>query len=246
VLVDAVLAARTWPGQDPVGKQIRVGAGLGGDTALHEVIGVVGPVRALGLEREPEPMIYLPHAQNSWPTLTLIIRAPGGADRTGRVVATVVQAIDPDQPVYGVRSLEEVVDRALASRRFQTELLTGFAVTSLLLAILGVYGTLSFQVTRRTHELGIRAALGATREELLTSVIVVALWRVLAGCAAGGVAALAAGRLLHSVLYRVSPADPVTFAGAVLLLLIAGLAAGYLPARRAMRLDPMLVLRREG
>jgi predicted permease len=244
-LVDAVLAQRTWPGRDPIGQRIRVGAALGADTALREVVGVVAPVRSLGLEREPEPMIYLPHAQNPWPTMNLVIRIDQPADRVGARIAAQVQALDPEQPVYGVRSLGELLDRALALRRFQTVLLSGFALSALLLAVLGVYGILSFTVARQSRELGIRAALGATRETILASVLRQALIRVGWGCLLGGVAALAVGRLLQSVLYQVSPADPLSFGGAGLVLVGAGLAAAYLPARRAMGVEPVEVLRGE-
>jgi putative ABC transport system permease protein len=246
VVVDATLARRMWPGADPIGKRIRIGAALGADTALREVVGVVNGTRLLSLELEPAPAIYLPHAQTPWPTMNLVIRAHTSAVGLADLVTAEVRALDAGQPVYNVRSLEQVVDRALAYRRFQTMLLGGFALAALLLSVIGVYGVLAFGVAQRTRELGIRVALGATRRDILTSILRQASTLLGAGLLLGGVAAAAAGRLLGGVLYQVGPTDPLTFAGATVLLLTAGLIAGYLPARRAMGVDPVEVLRREG
>jgi predicted permease len=245
VIVDATLAQRTWPGVDAVGQRIRVGAGLGADTTLKEVIGVVDGVRSLSLERPPEPMIYLPYAQTPWPTMSLVVRSNLAADRLGPLLAAAVSALDADQPVYNVRSLEQVVDRALAYRRFQTTLLGGFAISALLLAVLGVYGVLAFGVARRTRELGIRAALGATRARVMGGILRHAALRIAAGLLLGSFAALGCGRLFSTLLYGVSPADPLTFVDAAVLLLAAGLLAGYLPAKRAMNVDPADALREQ-
>ncbi len=244
VIVDASLARQVWPGADPIGRRIRVGAALGADTALREVVGVVDGVRTLSLERRPEPAIYLPYAQNPWPTMNLVVQAGAPATMLFDLVAAQVRALDPGQPVYNARPLEQTVERALAYRRFQTTLLGAFALTALLLSVIGVYGVLAFGVARRTRELGIRVALGATSRGILLSVLGQALARVGAGLLIGGAAAVAAGRLLGGLLYQISPADPTTFAGAALLLLTAGMIAGYLPARRAMRVDPVEALRR--
>ena len=246
VIVDASLARQVWPGADPIGRRIRVGAALGADTALREVVGVVDGVRTLSLERQPEPVIYLPHAQNPWPTMNLVVQAGAPATMLFDLVAAQVRALDPGQPVYNPRALEQTVDRALAYRRFQTTLLGAFALTALLLSVIGVYGVLAFGVAQRTRELGIRVALGATSRGILLSVLGQAVARMGAGLLIGGAGALAAGRVLRGMLYQVSPADPTTFAGAALMLLAAGMIAGYLPARRATRVDPMEALGREG
>ncbi|MEJ7809333.1 MAG: ABC transporter permease [Gemmatimonadaceae bacterium] len=245
VMVDEALARASWPGEDAIGRRVRLGATIGADTAWREIVGVVSSVRAASVEQSPEPTIYVPHAQNPWPTMSLVIHTATNPARFAGTVRAEVLGLDPDQPVYSVRSMEQVVGRALARRRFQTLLLGGFAASALLLAVVGVYGVLAYAVAQRTRELGIRVALGAQRYDVLAIILRQALTRIGAGLLIGGAAALAGSRVLTSVLFEVSPWDPAAFAGAVALLSAAGLVASYLPARRAAAVDPVSTLRRE-
>jgi putative ABC transport system permease protein len=244
-IVDRAFVDRFWPNENPLGHRIHLGATLGADTARREIVGVVAPVRSASLESAPRPTIYVPHAQNPWPTMSLIVRTAGHPAAAVGAVRAEILALDPNQPVYNVRPLEQMYSRAWASRRFQVLLLGGFAATALFLAVIGVYGLLALAVAQRTREVGIRLAVGAGRGDILTSVLRQALALVGCGLLMGGAAALAGSRLLTSLLFEVSPLDPLTFLAASALLTSAGLFASYLPARQAMRVDPVVALRRE-
>ena len=245
VLVDQTLAERIFPGESAVGRRMRVGATMGADTAWREIVGVVSRVRSTSIVREPEPMIYVPYAQNPWPTVAVVIRTDGDPMAYASAMRADVFALDPELPAYNLRRLEDDVARALASRRLQTVVLGAFALAALLLSALGVYGTMAYAVSQRTRELGIRIAVGAQRRDVLAVVVRRALGRISAGVLAGAVVALMGSKLLASVLFEVSPFDPATFAGAALLLSTAGVVASYLPAWRATQVDPMISLRRE-
>jgi putative ABC transport system permease protein len=244
-IIDETLAQQFWPGRDAVGEHIRVGATIGADTAWRRVVGVVAGVRATRLEASPAPSIYLPYAQTAWPSMTLVVLSRDDPGRIAGAVRAEILAVDPDQPVYNVRTLQEVVDRAAASRRFGTLLLGGFAAAALVLAVLGVYGILAYAVAQRTREVGIRVALGARSSDVLALVIRRALVPIAVGLVIGGLAAAAGSRVLASLLFEVSPWDPIAFVGAAGAVAIAGLLASYLPARRAAHLDPVVALRRD-
>lgn len=245
VIVDEPFARRFLRNETPLGHRIRLAATLGADTTLREIIGVVSGVRSASLETDPAPTVYVPHAQNPWPTMTLVVRTLGDATSFTRVVRGEVQGLDPEQPVYNVRPLQDDYTRAWASRRFQTVLLGGFAATAILLAILGVYGVVAFAVAQRTFEVGIRVALGAKRRDIMLSVVRETLTLVGVGLLVGVAIALASTQLIRSQLFEVSPWDPVTFTVAAAVLIVASLVGSYLPARRAARLDPIVVLRRD-
>jgi len=243
VVIDETLARRFWPRGDAVGRRLRLGATLGADSSWREIVGVVGSVRSIQPEREPEPTIYVPHAQNPWPTMGLVVRTTGDPGRLRNAVMAAVRALDPEQPVTNVRTLDEVVGRALAARRLQMLLIIGSAAVAFLLAVIGVYGMMTYALAQRTRELGIRVALGASRRDIVRHCLRQGLTRIGAGTLIGGLAAVAAGRLLRSLLFGLEPWDPVTFAGAILLLGSVGLLACYLPAARAARTDPVHALR---
>jgi putative ABC transport system permease protein len=245
VIIDEALATRLWPTGDAVGKRLRLGTSIGADTAYREIVGIVGSVRATSPEKEPDPTIYIPHAQNPWPTMNLVIGTTGEPEQFIKAVISEVRALDANQPVYNVRSLDDVVGRTLASRRLQTLLMMGFASAAVFLAVISVYGMLAYAVAQRTRELGIRVALGARRGEIVSLCLRRALTRIGIGLVIGVAAALAATRLLGSLLFALDPWDPVTFLGAFLLLGSAGMLACYLPARRAANQDPLVALRQE-
>jgi putative ABC transport system permease protein len=202
-------------------------------------------VRAVSLERAPEPTLYIPHAQNPWPSLTLVISSSRPPDAVALDAVAIVRNLDPTRPVYAMRSLDETISRLLAPRRFQTALMSGFAVAALTLAVLGVYGMLAHSVTQRSRELGVRMALGARRREILRLCLQRGLARVAIGLGLGLLAALALSRLLESLLFGLTPRDPLAYAGAFVILIAAGLAASAVPALRAARLDPVEALRHD-
>jgi putative ABC transport system permease protein len=244
VIVDEAFVSRFLPNQDPLRQRLRVGATSGADLRWRQIVGIVSSVRSASLEIEPRPTVYVPYYQNPWPTMSLVVSTSSDPARFAGVVRGAVQALDRDQPVYNVRSLDQVLARAAAARRFQTTLLCGFAVTAVALAITGLYALLAFTVAQRTRELGIRVALGARRSDVLAFVIRHALELIAVGLFVGLGSAMAGSRLLTSILFEISPWDRVTFVGSAVLLTTTGLVASYLPARRAANADPARALRR--
>jgi putative ABC transport system permease protein len=245
VIVDETLARRYWPPGGAIGRRIRLGATLGADTGWREIVGVVGSVHAASLESAPAPVVYMPYAQNPWPTMNLLVGTPGDPAGAAASVRQAVQSVDPNQPVYNVRPLTAVLERQLAPRRVQVILLGTCAAAALLLSVLGVYAALASMVARRTREVGIRMALGCRPRAVLAWVLGRAFRVLASGAAAGVLCALAGARLLAGLLFNVSAHDPVSLATAVALVMAAGLGASSVPALRATRVDPMLALRRE-
>lgn len=253
VVVSQSVAHRFWPGQDPIGKRIRLPrASLSPGTAVQAsdepylvwrtVVGVVPDTRFRTL-RESSPMVYYPWQQyQSWQGI-IAVRSTGDARGLAAAIQNTVKAIDPTIAVYGVRSMDELLGVPLAEPRLTALLLTAFGTVALLLAAVGLFGAMSSAVREQTREIGIRVALGATPALIRGSVIRRAFVVISTGMAVGLAVALATTRVLGSLLYQVSPADPITLAFAcVVLLVIAGVAA-YLPARRATRIDPIVALR---
>jgi predicted permease len=245
IVIDAEMARRYWPGGNAVGQRVQLGATLGADTAWRRVIGVVGAVRAISIERMPEPAIYIPHAQNPWPSMSLTLRSDGLTDDLVQAAIAEVHALDRTRPVYAIRYVEDTLARLLAPRRLQMLLMSGFAGTVLIIAVLGIYGMLAHAVSQRSRELSVRMALGARRGEIIWYCLRRALTRMAAGLVIGLVGALAGARLLAGMLFGLGPWDPLTVTGAFLLLLITGLAASAVPAIRAAGLDPARVLRQD-
>ncbi len=245
VIVDATFASRFLPNRDPIGTRVRLGGTIGADSSWREIVGVVSGVRSAGLEIPPAPTVYVPYAQNPWPTMSLVVRADAEPGAAAGWIRQEVRALDRDLALYNVRSLEQVLARVLAFRRFQTILLSGFAVAAVLLAVIGVYAALAYAVSERTREIGIRIALGAQRRSVLALIMRPAFGLIAAGLIAGGIGAAVSSRFLSSVLFEIGAWDPVTFVGSALLLAATGLLASYLPARRAARVDPIRALRGE-
>ena len=209
------------------------------------VVGVVKHVRYRTLEAQSRVQLYWPTEQTPWPFLSLAIRTNREGGGLAATVQKQVLAIDPDQPIYAVRTMQQYVSNSMARRRLSTVLLALFAGLALLLSAIGVYGVFSYLVTQRSHEIGIRIALGASRGQVWRLVLGQSLSLTAAGIAAGVIGGLALTRLLASLLFEVNPADPYTFAAMALALAAVAAVASFTPARRATRVDPIEALRHE-
>ncbi len=243
VAINEIMARRFWPDQNPLGRRLIIGSTIGADQTPRAVVAVVGNVSSAGLESEPGPAMYVLCLQNPWPTMSAVIRTAGDPMRLVAAVRKEVLALDPDQPVYNVRPLEEVLGASLADRRFQVLLLGIFAAVALIMAAIGAYAVMAEVVMQRTHEIGIRMALGARPHDVLRLILGRGIRLTLTGVAIGLAGALALTRWMSSLLFGVSPTDPVTFAAISLILTGFALLACYIPARRASRLDPIAILR---
>jgi putative ABC transport system permease protein len=205
----------------------------------------VGDLRGLQLAAAPEPTMYFHYRQFGWRTMTLALRATGDPANLAAAVRAKVADIDVEQPVFEVRSMQDLVGQASAAPRMNTGLLGLFALLALLLAAVGIYGVMSYAVEQRTNEIGLRMALGAQRADVLRLIAGQSLWIVAAGVGAGLIGALAATRVLGSLLFETSASDPATFLGVVFALTLVAALSCYVPARRAMKVDPMRALRHE-
>jgi putative ABC transport system permease protein len=243
VVINQTLAQRFWPGADPVGQQLVVGSTLGADTRPRTIVGVAGDVRTISAERQPQPAIYVPYFQNPWPTMTVVTRTKDDPARLAAALRNEVFRLDRDQPVTGVTPMDQIVTRSTASRRFQMWLVAAFALLSVILAALGVYGVTAYGVGLRTQEFGVRRALGAGRMDIFRLAIGGALRSALAGNALGVGIALAAAHAIRSLLFGVSAADPLTFAVIPTCTALVVLVASGVAGRRATRADPLSAIR---
>jgi putative ABC transport system permease protein len=243
--VNQALARRDFPGEDPVGKRISYGIGPDGQPIWKEIVGVVADVRSEEPGREAAPEIYASYLQDPFAGMSYVVRTSVEPESLVPGVREAVRAVDRAQPVAEVRTMEQLVGESFAQPRFNSLILGLFACMALVLAAAGIYGVMSYAVTQRTHEIGIRIALGAQGRDVLRLVVGRGMALALAGVGLGLVAALALTRLMASLLYGVSAADPLTYAGVALLLTLVALLASYLPARRATKVDPMIALRYE-
>jgi predicted permease len=243
VIVNETLARRYFPGGDAVGRRMTFGNGE--NPNWRTVIGVAHDVRHFGIREGTRPAAYLPYRQVSFSGMSLAVKVDGDPVAWIPDVRSAVSAVDPALAATGIRPLRDLVDAALAPDRFVTGLLTLFALTALLLAAVGVYGVVSYGVARRMREMGIRLALGADGGDVLALVLRGTAVMALTGLVLGGAGSLALGRLLGTLLYEVEPHDPLTFVATALVLGSVALLAAWVPARRARRADPVVVLRQE-
>jgi len=241
-IVNRELARRTWPGESPLGKRITL---PGPPEVEATIIGVVGNVKQLTLSGADEQQIYLAKAQNGGIFTSIAARTAGDPDAMAEAVREAIWAVDRDQPVWKIRPMTSLLDRDLAPRRFTARLTAGFALLALLLALIGVYGVMSYVVAQRTREIGIRMALGAARGEVVRLVLGRGLRIVAAGTALGLVAAYAGARLIERQLFGVPAADLATFVSVPLVLVVVAAVACWVPARRAARVDPAIALSAE-
>lgn len=230
-----------------IGKRISIWAAFRGqkreETFMREIVGVVGDTKTGSLTGEGDMQIYVPHAQDSqWNFMGLVIRTAGDPAAFASTLRRDVQALDKDQPVYNVRTMDDVVMNSLGTRRVSMQLFTVFGCAALLLAAIGIYGVMAYSVTKRTQEIGIRMALGAQKSDILRLVVSQGMTVTLIGVVAGLAGAFALTRVISNLLFAVGPSDPVTFVAIPLLLIFVSLIACYLPARRAARLNPTVAL----
>jgi putative ABC transport system permease protein len=241
-IINETLARRYFPDEDPIGKRIDMNWKSSG---WQEIVGVVSDIKHDGLDLPSMPAIYVPYLQAPDAGMTLVVRSAGDPLGLVKAVRDAVHRVDPNQPLARVRTMETVVAESVGPRRFSMSLLSGFAALALFLAAIGVYGVIAYSVTQRTHEIGIRMALGARRGDVLRLVVGQGLRLVGTGVALGLVAAWPLTRMLSGLLFQVSAVDPLTFAGVPLMLAGVAIFACYLPARRASRVDPLTALRVE-
>ena len=241
VLINAALAKAHFPG-GAIGQRIVVSWN---DQAEDEIVGVVGDVRTSDLETEARPTIYWPQGRFTYPWSTVVVRTDGNALNAGSLIRQEVRRLDANVPVADVRLLEEVVSRSVAQRRLTMLLLGIFAGVALTLAAVGIYGVMSYSVSQRTREIGVRMALGARRDQILRLVLGRALMLAMLGVAIGSAAAWAATRYMQALLYRTEPSDPAIFGAVALVLIAAALLASYIPGRSAAKVDPLVALRSE-
>jgi putative ABC transport system permease protein len=248
-VINQTMARRHFAGQDPIGQRLTLDDDA---TEPLEIVGVVGDVRHFGLDAEPQPELYLSYAQATplfwkWQdrSLNLVLRTAGDPADVAPAVRGLVRGADPDLPVIALRPMTQVMADSLATRRVYMRLLALFAALALALAAVGIYGVLSYAVARRTGEVGLRMALGATRADVLRLVVGEGLKLTGAGIILGLVAAVGLTRVLVALLFEVSPTDPLTFAAVACLLAAVAVLASYLPAHRATRVDPLVALRYE-
>ncbi len=240
-MVNARMARHFWPNESAIGHRVKA---AGADNWVT-VVGVVGDVREYGLDKEPDDTAYVPLDQNAIQNAHLMVRTRGEPLLLANTIATMIHQIDPQQPVTQIRTLDQMRAGQLATPRVTASLLTLFAAVALFITIVGVSGTLALSVARRSREIGIRMALGATRENILRVVLRQGMSPVLAGLGIGLVVSLFATRAIAQMIFGLKPDDPVTFAGIAVLFLFVALVSCAIPARRAMRIDPMETLRGE-
>ena len=244
-IIDETMARKYWPDEDPMGKRISFERDEQGNPRWREIIGLVGHAKQRNLEGDSRVQYYLPYAQRAIPSMDLAIRTNGEPTSFAGAVRNVIRGLDKDLPIFRVTVMEELVADSMAQRRFAMTLLVIFAGVALVLAAVGLYGVMSYSVTQRSHEIGIRMALGAQGSDVVKMVVRQGIGLALVGVAIGLAGAFALTRLMATLLFGVKASDPLTFASIAVLLTLIALLACFVPARRATKVDPMIALRYE-
>jgi predicted permease len=242
-VIDQTLSRRYWPDQDPLGQQVKFAFGPGPKGVT--IVGVVGDIKSDGFEAASVPHIYVAMGQFAPINAVLFFRSRGDAEGLGETVRHVVASMDPNVAVHSVSTMDQIIARSVADRRFALELLGVFAAMALLLAAIGIYGVMSYAFSQRTHEVGVRMALGAQRLDILRMALVEGMRIVLIGLVVGLAGAAIMTRFFQSMLFNVAPGDPITFLAASAVLASVAFFACYIPAQRATRVNPLVALREE-
>jgi putative ABC transport system permease protein len=248
VIINQTMAKQYFGGKDPIGSRIQTGDP--DPTAPWEtIVGVVGDVKYSGLDSGPGPTIYVPYNENAWAgwarEMYLVVRGSGNAPDLVPALRTQLASMDSTIPLAQIRTMDELLDESLVQQRFRTWLISGFAALALLLSAIGLYALISYSVSQRTREIGVRVALGAPRSNVLGMVLREGMQLLVFGLLLGWVGAFAATRIMRSLLYSTSATDTLSFVATSLTLTAVALLACYIPARRATKVDPMVALRYE-
>jgi putative ABC transport system permease protein len=238
-LINEALANRYFPNEDPIGKQLNVE----GQRAPREIIGIIGDLKQIKLDGEVRPEIYVPFLQFTVFSMSFVVRTSSDPSSMTSSILQQISRVDPDQPVFRVKTMDQYLGESMGQRRLSTTLLGAFAAFALVLAAIGVYSVMNYLVSQRRHEIGIRMALGANQGEILKLVVGQGMWISLLGIGIGIAAALLLTRIMTSLLYGITPSDPLTYIANSLILLAVALLACLIPARRAMSVDPIIALR---
>jgi predicted permease len=247
-VINSAMAAQYWPGQDPIGRQVGVKTRR---WPTRTIVGIVANIKHSSLREPPYPEMYVPYTQNEikiWPsmqTMQVALRAKGDPKNLTESIREALHSVDPDLPVSSVATLETLVDDSMAQSRFSLFLVGSFGALALLLAMIGMYGVISYSVQQRTHEIGIRMAIGATRAHVLGMVMGLGARLAALGILLGLLAAWMVTRTMASFLYGIQPTDALTFSVVSAMLMGVALLSCYLPARRATHIDPLNALRYE-
>jgi putative ABC transport system permease protein len=242
IIINDTMARRYWPGEDPIGRRLTLPS-LGGTS--REVVGVVGDIKHSGLDTESGAQVYLPYQQQSWNFMSLVVRAQSDPARMAGVVLHEITALDANQSAYDVKTMQQVVSESVSQPRLYTLLLGVFAAVAMILAAVGIYGVMNYLVTQRIHEIGIRLALGAQATDIFKMIVGQGMVLALIGVGTGLVAAFLGTRVMESLLFGVNTRDLTTFLGIPLVLGAVAFLSIYIPARRAMKVHPMVALRQE-
>jgi putative ABC transport system permease protein len=248
VIINETMAERYFAAKDPIGGRIQTGD-PDPSSPWETIVGVVGDVKYSGLDSGPEPAIYVPYNENGWAgwawQMYLVVRSSGNAQQIVPAIRAELASIDNTLPLARVRTMDELLDESLVQQRFRTWLISGFAALALLLSAIGIYALISYSVSQRTREIGVRVALGAQPSNVLVMVLREGLQLLVFGLLLGWIGALATTRVLRSLLYSTSVTDAVSFGATSITLIAVALLACYIPARRATKVDPMVALRYE-
>jgi putative ABC transport system permease protein len=242
IIINDTMARRHWSGEDPIGRRVTLPS-LGGIS--REIVGVVGDIKHSGLDTESGAQMYLPYPQQPWNFMSLVVRAQSDPAKMAGAVRHEITALDTNQSAYDVKTMQQVVSESVSQPRLYTLLLGVFAAVAMILAAVGIYGVMNYLVTQRIHEIGIRMALGAQASHIFKMIVGQGMLLVLIGVVAGLVAAFLLTRIMESLLFGVSARDLATFMGIPIVLAVVAFLSIYVPARRAMRVNPMVALRQE-